>query len=482
MPADFSQYVDLTPFDAEPGDIYVDSIEFGRLVLPEFNLRVGTPEDAIFQAMAYITALNISAINRLPNGLMEGIMNLLGVGKQGAVPAEVDVIITLDNYQGGTVPAGTIFSYETTFEDEIQEYVFQTATAVNIPEVIDPDEDSELPSASVTAVSITAGVIPPITTPGTRLNVLSSGTNILTVETLANFSNGVNADEDSDYLSRASTYLRSLTSALNKSAQLDSYVLTNYSEKIGRAKSYDLTYGDQDLGDITVSRSSSVVTTFLNSNVATVETDSNHLFVVGDEVKIEDCGASFDGTRTVTATSDTTFSFVSVNSNSASTSVDGKASAGIDNPGYVTLFVYGINTFLTQDEKEEILVDISNKSVAGLSISVRDPEIASLSVNANLIIDQSYDQAVLQESIEDALAEYLNPNYFPYSDNRVRRTKLITIVNNIPGVVHVEDLDISPISGGWLPQHGADLLFLNKGTLPIVAAEDIVISYSLANI
>ena len=482
MPADFSQYIDLTPFDAEPGDVYVEAVEFGRLVLPEFNLRVGTPEDAMFQAMAYITSLNIAAINRLPNRLMEGVMNILGIGKQGAVPAEVDVTITLDNYLGGTVPAGTIFSYETTFEDEIQEYVFQTATAVNIPEVLDPDEESDLPSASVTAVCLTAGVIPPITTPGTRLNVLSSGTNILTVETLANFSNGINADEDSDYLSRAATYLRSLTSALNKSSQLDSYILTNYSERVGRAKSYDLTYGDPELGDITVNRVSNIVTTYLLDDLATVETDENHLFVVGDVVEIDDCGASFDGERTVTATSDTTFSFISVNSNSGSTSVNGSASAGIENPGNVTLFVYGINTFLTQDEKEDILVDVSNKSVAGLNISVRDPEIVSLSVNADLVIDQSYDQTVLQESIEDALAEYINPNNFPYSDDRVRRTKLIAIISNIPGVIHVEDLTISPIGDGWLPQHGSDLLFLNKGTLPIVAAEDIVISYTLASV
>jgi hypothetical protein len=87
MAADFSRYIDLSIFDAEPGDIYFDAIEIARLTLPEFNLRVGTPEDAIFQAAAYISSLNIASVNRLPDRLMEGIMNILGYSKQQAVAA-----------------------------------------------------------------------------------------------------------------------------------------------------------------------------------------------------------------------------------------------------------------------------------------------------------------------------------------------------------------------------------------------------------
>lgn len=82
MPADFSEYVDLRPFDLNPGDIYLTSIDIARLTLPEFNLRVGTPEDAIFQAMAYMSALNIAAINRLPSRLMAGILLMMGVENQ----------------------------------------------------------------------------------------------------------------------------------------------------------------------------------------------------------------------------------------------------------------------------------------------------------------------------------------------------------------------------------------------------------------
>ena len=480
MAADFSKYIDLSIFDAEPGDIYFDAIEVARLTLPEFNLRVGTPEDALFQAAAYISSLNIASINRIPDRLMEGIVNILGYSKQQAVSAEVDVTITLDSYSGGTIPAGTIFSYETVFEDEVTEFAFQTVEALVIEGIDNPGEEDELPSASVTVSCLTPGVIPPITTPGTELSVISSGTNILSVDTSANFSNGINADEDSDYLSKSATYLRSLSSAINKSSQLDSYVVSSYPDVVSRAKSYDLTDGDPELGDITIARSANIVTTFLNTNLATVATSSNHLFVVGDVVTLENCGASFNGERTINGTSDTTFSFVSVNSNSGSTSISGTASAGIESPGSVAVFTYGLNTFLTETEKETILLDITDRSVAGLSFNILDANLLTMELVASIVIDPAFVQDVLQENIENNIVSYLSPIEFPYTDDRVRKTRLISLISNIPGVIYVESLSITGTNEGWLPQFGDDILFLNKGSLPLISAEDINITYTLA--
>lgn len=480
MAADFSRYIDLSIFDAEPGDIYFDAIEIARLTLPEFNLRVGTPEDAIFQAAAYISSLNIASINRLPDRLMEGIINILGYSKQQAVAAEVDVTITLDSYSGGTIPAGTIFSYETLFEDEVTEFAFQTVETVVIAGIENPGEEDELPSASVTVSCLTPGVIPPITTPGTELSVISAGTNILSVDTFANFANGLNADEDSDYLSKSATYLRSLSSAINKSSQLDSYIISSYPDVVSRVKSYDLTDGDPGLGDISVARSADVVTTFLNTNLATVATADNHLFVVGDVVTLENCGASFNGERTITGTSDTTFSFVSVNTNSGSTSISGTASVGIENPGNITVFTYGLNTFLTETEKETILLDISDRSVAGLSFNILDANLLTMELVASIVIDPAFVQETLQENIENNIISYLSPTEFPYTDDRVRKTRLISLISNIPGVVYVESLSITGTNDGWLPQFGDDILFLNKGSLPLISAEDITITYTLA--
>ena len=113
--SDFSNYVDLKVFDLEPGDIYQNAIELARLTLPDFSLRPGTPEDAIFQAAAYIGSLNVAAINRLPNRLMAGILAMMEVARQPAIQAEVDITITAETYDGGNVTAGTIFGYQTIF-------------------------------------------------------------------------------------------------------------------------------------------------------------------------------------------------------------------------------------------------------------------------------------------------------------------------------------------------------------------------------
>lgn len=482
MAADFSQYVDLRVFDAQPGDIYLDAIEYAQLVLPEFNLRVGTPEDALFQAMSFISSLNIASINRIPDRLMGGIVAMMGFERQEAIAAEVDVTITLDNYGGGTIPIGTVFSYETVFEDEVQEYSFETTSVITVDPIVDPDEETPFPSASATVSCLTPGIIPPIPTPGTELSVVSAGTSIFSVETLANFSNGINEDTDFEYLSKAVTYLRSLSSATNKSTQLDAYLLTNYPEIVTRSKTYDLTYGDDESGDITTARTMGVVKTFLQSDLATVETSSEHLFVVDDVVTLEGCGATFNGTHTITATSDTTFSFIKVSTNSASTVVTGSAYTGLDVPGYVTVFAYGRNTFLSALEKSELLTDISNRSVAGLTFEMRDPRLVTLELLGSIIVDSQFNSEDVKMTVENALVNYLSPANFPYSESRIRKTSLISLISSVPGVLYVESLSMSGVGEGWLPQHGDDLLFHEKGTLPILSNDDIIFTYTSASI
>ncbi len=481
MPADFSKYVDLRVFDIQPGDIYLESIRAAQTTLPEFNLRIGTPEDAMFQAMAYISSLNIAAINRLPDRLMAGILSILGFNRQQAIPAEIDVEIVLDNYLGGFLPEGTLFSYETTFEDERTEYVFQTTEPITFEEVPNPNSLSSYPTEIVTVVALNGGVIPPISTPGTTLNVLSSGTGIFSVTTHANFAQGINADDEYEYLSKGATYIRSLTSAINKSTQLESYLLTNYSAVLGRVKCSDLTYGEQNLGDISVNRFSLADKTFRSSDKAVVKIIGNNLFVVGDKVDISGCGSPYDGEHTLTAVSSENIEFIIGGSGSSSSAtVSGSVESGADNPGYVTIFGYGLNAFLTSSEKSLMINDVRKKSVAGLEFYIRDPDLVTLSASASIVISPSFDQETLANNIKTVMSDYLSPQNFPYLEGVVRHTKLISLLSNINGVVYVQSLQLEPLGEGWLPKYGEDLLFLNKGSLPITDPSDFYFTYTLA--
>lgn len=483
MPADFSEYIDLTLFDKEPGDIYRDSIDVARLTLPEFNLRIGTPEDAIFQAMAYVSSLNIASLNRLPDRLMAGILSMMGFSRQSAVPAEIDVVLTIADLNGGVIPENTAFTYDAVFEDEVIQYAFRTTVATTVP----PSENSNFPSVTVTVECTDAGVIPPISS-GVELNIISSGTDIVSAVTAnpSNFANGINADTDEDYLSRATTYLRSLTSSLVKAGQVDAYLLTRYPAIVSRVKTYDLTNGDEVAsgGDITLNRVFPISNTFLQGNIATIETNAPHLYVSGDNVRIELAGNSasaspiFSGEFEISATGETIFTFPRTASNQASAQLTGSVFAGEDQQGYVTVFAYGYNRFLTSTEKAEIANDITSRGVAGLRFEVLDPTLVTLTLTAAVAISDEYDAEIVSDAIDDALIDYLSPTKFPLTNDRIRHSQIISLISAIPGVVYVSSLTLTPTGSYWLPQVDDDLIFLNKGTLPVLSVGDISITYS----
>ena len=481
MPADFSNYIDLKIFDISPGDIYLASLDVASLTLPEFNLRVGTPEDAIFQAMAYISALNIAAINRLPDRLMAAILLMMGVTRQEGIPAEVQLTVTADSYEGATVPAGTLFSYRTTFEDEIQDFVFQTVDTLSIP--VDIAEVGPFPSGTVYAQCTSPGAIPVIDE-NTELELLSSGVQILSAVSGNLFTNGVNADTDSDYLSRAATYLASLSRTLNKASQVDAYVLTNYTGVIGRVKTYDLTYGDATFGDIGVYREDSPTGLSRASDTVTLTFPSAHQFVAGEKVLVSNLASTYAAENTlytVSTTTDTTISYTkagaSVSFFDISASV-GSVTVGEDEAGYVTLFVYGLNEPVSGPDKIALKADLVNRCSAGLTINVNDASLVTLEIDGNVVLDAAYDQSPLQDAVYSALVDYLSPMTFPFSENTVRNTTLISLISRIPGVLYVESLTLTGTGSGWLPKIGNDLQFRDKGTLPSLSTADINITFT----
>ena len=487
MATDFSKYIDLTIFDEQPGDVYLGAIEQAQLTLPEFDLRIGTPEDAIFQAAAYIGSLNIAAINRLPNRLMSGILSIMGVTRQPAIQAEIDIAIIAETYDGGNVTAGTLFGYQTVFEDEIQELVFQTNNLVVIPSVANPSINTPLPSASATVTCLTPGVIPVVPTASAALNILSSGTNILSAITTANFANGIDGDSDSEYLSRCVTHLKSLSSSINKSSQVDSHLLLGYPLFLQRVKAYDLTYGDSSLGDVSVARTKTLSNVALTNNSASVSFSSAHQFIVGDKVTISDCtDAVFNGTFSVTSTSSTSITFTKVTSTVASAAATGTVVTGAGQAGYVTIFAYGINQYVTSAVKALMLSDIQKASTAGLTFHVRDPFLVSLSITGTIVISSEFNQSLLEENIKYNTISYLSPQGFPFTDDRVRLTKIISLVSSIPGVVYVQSLSLTGTGqnsdgfNSWLPKIDEDIVFSKKGSLPLIAEGDMSFTFVVA--
>lgn len=481
MPADFSDYVNLRIFDVTPGDAYLAAIDMARLTLPEFNLRVGTPEDAIFQAMAYLSSLNIAAINRLPDRLMAGILLMMGVPRQDGTPAEVELLLTADSYDGGTIPSGTVFSFTATFEDEVQEFVFETVDNLTIAAKAVPT--GGYPTGTVFAQALSPGMIP-VLSDGDELDIISSGIPIISAIVNGSFTNGINADTDTEYLSRATTYLSSLSGTLNKASQVESYLLTRYSGVVGRVKCYDLTYGATGVGEIGVYREQSPVGFERTSNVAKLHFSSTHQFLSGEKVYISGLPTDYADPAvlyTITSASPTFFTYSKAGTDSASVNLSASTPSvyiGDDIAGYVTNFIYGLNQPVAAADKDVILADLSARSVAGLTYTILDPTICTLSISASVVLNAAFDQEPLQDSVKAALLDYISPMVFPYTEDRIRYTTLISIISRIPGVLYVTGLDITGTGTGWLPKVGDDLQFQYKGSLPSLSSDDISMTFT----
>ena len=124
-------------------------------------------------------------------------------------------------------------------------------------------------------------------------------------------------------------------------------------------------------------------------------------------------------------------------------------------------------------------------SSAGLTFNIRDPFLISLELSAEIFISSTFNQSLLEETIEDVILSYLSPKQFPFTENRIRYTKLISLISSIPGVVNVESLNLTGVGqdedgfNNWLPKLDNDILFSKKGSLPLIAAEDLTITYTV---
>lgn len=219
---DFTPYIDLTIYDNQPVDIYNAAIDYARTALPEWTPKTGSIEDAILQAGSYMTGILGGAINRVPNGVIEAVLQLFGIQRNtGTAPTGLITITAVDD-SGYTIPAGTRFGYlDTTDPNERILYSFET------------DSDAIIPQGdvSVDAVAITGtGLIEyPSILAGTSLQLLSTVSFINTATLDSNLTIGANPETDTEYLARGISKLNSYSTALVLPEQMRQYVINTYS-------------------------------------------------------------------------------------------------------------------------------------------------------------------------------------------------------------------------------------------------------------
>lgn len=443
---DFSRYIDLTLDDKSPQEVYEEAVEYGRNSLPELNLRAGTLEDALMQAFSYVGSTTIGAINRLPDGLMEGILKLHGLERLEATFAEIDVLFTVSE-NGGTVPAGTsvIFNYDD--GNSQTQYAFETTQTVTA--------GSSSTTVAALVRSLTAGVIPAIPI-GTDLSIGEPSSTIFLCETTGSLLQGAGDETSDEYLARGTTYLQSLSRVLTTANQVQNFILTTFSG-VKRCRVYDLAKAIEFDAGITSNLSGSGTNVTIATNAsfsAACEADPVYRVLTPeyygniDEAPYGD--PNYANFKSGTYQGSFTGNDLNITGNVVSVPASGPADVinltkldlfeiqGNPKPGHFVVFVCGEGGKpVSMELKQEIRYALEERIVAGLSFKILDVWTYDLKFVISIKADASYLVADVIEALKTSIEDDISPDNWSEWDSVVRIFDVVVKASKVPGVAYV---------------------------------------------
>lgn len=225
---DFSEYVDLTIYDTDAETLLNQIVTYARGVMPEWTPAAGEVEMMLAEVFAVGSADLAAYINRVPAGVLEGLIDLFGETRSSGVKSTGTVDVTMVGTSGYTLPAGTPLAYTNT----TPAYVFVTDADLVV------SAGSTTGSVAVTATAVGAGHN---TVPASAdLQVLS---NVSFVSSVAfnstGPSGGASAESDDAYLRRVVNKFATYSSALTTTGQIRTSVLDSFSSTVYRCAVYD---------------------------------------------------------------------------------------------------------------------------------------------------------------------------------------------------------------------------------------------------
>ena len=110
-----------------------------------------------------------------------------------------------------------------------------------------------------------------------------------------------------------------------------------------------------------------------------------------------------------------------------------------DNPGHVTIVVYGDDGPLSAGDKTALFDDLDPRTAANLILHIIDPTVTAVDVTVTVAALPTYTPEAVQASVEDALDQYLSPTFWPWA-GVVRRNEIIALADQVPGVDYVDTL------------------------------------------
>jgi hypothetical protein len=444
---DFSQYIDLTGNNLGPDELYNEAVQYARLALPEFAPRTGTVEDALLQATSLLASLTLGSINALPDGLMEGVLKLMGITRYEATFGTIEVefeMIDIDQ----SIASDFFVIYESTEGDVFTEYPFYTTELVTA--------ESGLDTITTTLTASVAGILPSIPI-GTELIIAQPNGSVLLCTTTSLLVQGNQPESDEEYFNRATSRLQLLNSTLVTAAQVEAYILTTYDE-VHRCKVYDLTkavtYINQST-DNTSAISSTVTVTMTGTQktafFAAADFTSGLFRIINNSTSSADLLGVPTGCFVPASPNSGagTFAYTNVATHSASpVSVVDMAPFEIDTatdtPGYFVVFICDENgNPISSDLKSTIYDDVKSRIVAGLSFQVLDPIVVDLSFTVTINVNSEYASSSVATSTGTALESFVSPANWPNWGTTIRYYDLVVEAVKTLGVSSVTEISSS---------------------------------------
>lgn len=435
MPSpDFSQYIDLTVDDRTAEDLYDEAVEYARIALPEFTPRVGTIEDSILQACALLASSNIATLNRIPGGLMEGILNLMGLERFESSFATVDVIFTLSGYEE-SVPIDFFVSFEAQIGDEVVQYPFRTTATLTAPNYTN--------EVTATLVCEVAGVIPSIED-GTELIIIQPNASVISCVTDSSVTQGSEPETDEEYFSRATSFFSSLNTSLVTALQIEEFVVSNFADAY-RCKVYDLKYFPRHVE--TMDPTPTMVAT-TSADFITNSNFSDYTRIINRSTGAGGQSSVISGVYNTAPASATTFTFTYYGDGL----VEPVAAEFIDmyglrsdnattQSGTFAVFVCDENgSPLSIATKQEIYNAIAAKIVSGMYFVVVDVLLCDMEFNIDISVDSEYSAGGIVALVADAIENYVSPGEWPEWGQTVRIFDIVVRASSIPGVAYVNSV------------------------------------------
>lgn len=235
MPSpDATPYVDLTLFDKDAQDVFEAALVNLQSYLPEWQPREGHTEVMLMESLGLEVEEAVFAINRTPGAIMEVLLRLYGVNRDGGTPPTTSLTFTTSDDVGHTIPAGTRASLTVTGLDD--PLVFATDAAAVIPAGSLSVTVSATGDQNTTAANGTVS--------GTALDLLDSVVFVERVELGAAIVGGAEAEDDTAWFDRGAQRFSRLVetlvqpqhfvaAALEQTNVTRAYAVDNYDPAVG---------------------------------------------------------------------------------------------------------------------------------------------------------------------------------------------------------------------------------------------------------